>query len=55
MKLFFQGDISAVEAGLNILSGEFNFELDPNGLKVVVENKPGCNIHEKQNHTDWLS
>ena len=45
MKLFFQGDISAVEAGLNILSGEFNFELDPNGLKVTVENKPGCNIH----------
>lgn len=45
MKLFFQGDIEAVKAGLNILAGEFSYEIDPGGLKVVVENKPGSNIY----------
>lgn len=45
MKLNFQGDMHDFVKGLDILSTDFGYELDSDGLKVQVENKSGCAIY----------
>lgn len=44
MKLYFQGDIEDIKKGIDILSEDFGFEIDPNGLKVQVEKIAGSNV-----------
>lgn len=44
MKLCFRGDIQDCLKGLEILSDDYDFELDDEGLKIEVEQSPGCDI-----------
>ena len=48
MKLCFQGDIADIKKGIDILSEDYGYQLDANGLKIQVEKITGSNIQVKK-------
>lgn len=52
MKICFQGDVTDLKKGLEILAEDFGYTLAEDGLKVQVEKKPGSGIYVAGNKSN---